>query len=94
MSFSWRFVNKFICQRTAAQNGGPIVYLLFFTEAFHDTGSTHLNKEEGRDDPASALPPGGKQASWHSSSTANKENALKLFKNATVFSQNCHHSEN
>lgn len=56
-------MNKFICQRTAAQNGGPIFYLLFFTEAFHDTGSTHLNKEEGRDDPASALPPGGKQAS-------------------------------
>lgn len=84
----------FICHRTAAQNGAPIFYLLFLKEAFHFMGSTHLNKEEGRDYPASALPPGGKQASWHSSSMANKENALKLFKNATVFSQNYHHSEN
>lgn len=92
MNFSGGIVNKIIRLRTSAQNGAPIcLYLLFFTKA---PGSKHLNKEEGRDDPTSALPPGGKQASWQPSSTANKENALKLFKNATVFSQNCHYSEN
>jgi len=69
-------------------------YLSFFTETFHFTGSRHLDKEEGRDYPASTLTPGGKQALRHSSSMANKENALKLFKNASAFSQNCHHSEN
>lgn len=76
------------------QNGERIFYLLFCTKAFHFTGFIHLNKEEGRDYPASTLTPGGKQALWHSSSMANKENALKLFKNASAFSQNCHHSEN
>lgn len=55
-------ISLFISQRTAVQNGEPIFYLLFCTKAFHFTGFTHLNKEEGRDYPASTLTPGGKQA--------------------------------
>lgn len=62
-TFNRGFAYMLICHRTAAQNGAPIFYLLFLKEAFHFMGSTHLNKEEGRDYPASALPPGGKQAS-------------------------------
>lgn len=66
----------------------------FFTEVFHDMGYTYFNKEEGRDYPASPLPPTAKQALWHPSSTANKENALKLFINVTDFSSNHTRLEN